>query len=575
MLLTLLVGLLPVGAGTAQADDGARYFPETGFWVDPEFAHFWENQGGLMVFGYPVSRVFYQDGLHRQYFERAIFEHHEDEDYPYNVLLVRMGALNTIEERRDLSGSFAPVPVPLDRTLWFPETGHTLDGIFRDYWETNGGLQTFGFPLSEPMLEPGLYDGVLRMVQYFERARLEHHPELAGTEFEILLGHLGIEYLNTRTVPPLALARQRATRAERDRPPIPPQPLMERSPVPCGFNYAFWGDLANDATNEHYLDMLVETGCEWVRMQFTWLDLEPWAGASIQARLAGYQRVIDHANTRGIKVLVNVSHAPEWAQTGDPGLPADPQAYAQLMGWLAQRFAGQVSAWQIWNEPNLIDETHQQVRPVGYLELAKAASAAIRAADPAALIVSPGLGPTGLMYDDWALDDAWYLETLLNLNNGEIIDYFDVFALHAYGAGNSPDSYWPSNPANNPGWVEGPEFYFRRAEELRRIMEFAGIGDKQIWITETGWTTPNTNPTYGYGAWITDELQAEYLSRAMEIIRTEWDWVDQVFIWHFNAAPYSGQRGPYYGFSMVDVNGQPRPALLEFRRWLASRSLNP
>lgn len=52
-----------------------------------------------MAFGYPVSRVFYQDGLHRQYFERAIFEHHEDLPEPYNVLLVRLGAKNTIAER--------------------------------------------------------------------------------------------------------------------------------------------------------------------------------------------------------------------------------------------------------------------------------------------------------------------------------------------------------------------------------------------------------------------------------------------------------------------------------------------
>ena len=566
-LLLASVGVSGGSSSTAQTAGEPVYFPETGFWVDAEFAQFWEANGGLMVFGYPVSRVFYQDGLHRQYFERAIFEHHEDEPSPYTVLLVRMGALNTIQQQRDLSGPFAPVGKPDDETTWFPETGHTLSGNFLDYWEENGGVQTFGFPLSEPLMEPGIYDGVLREVQYFERARLEHHPDLAGTEFEILLGHLGVEYLQTRTVPELALTPQLPTAVERDSKPIPPQPLFEREPVSCGFNYAFWGDLENDLTNQYYLNMLAETGCEWVRMQFTWLDLQPYPGSRIELRLPGYDRVINHANALGLKVLVNVSHAPEWAETGDPMAPADPAAYAELMGQLAERFAGRVHAWQIWNEPNLIEEGNQQIRPEGYLQLARGASPAIRAADPSALIVSPGLGPTGLMYDDWAMDDAWYLEYLLGLNNGEIIQYFDVFALHAYGAGNDPDTYWPSNPSPNPGWVNGPEFYFRRAEQLHRIMQFAGITDQQIWITETGWTTPNANPTYGYGEWVTDELQAEYVSRALEIIQTEWDWVDQVFVWHFNAAPYAGEDGPFYGFSMLDEYGNPRPVLREVRQW--------
>jgi polysaccharide biosynthesis protein PslG len=567
LVLLLCTGSLGTHGQQVEANSGAIYFAETGFWVDADFAHFWETNGGLMVFGYPVTRVFYQDGLHRQYFERAIFEHHEDEDEPFHVLLVRMGALNTIDQRRELVGPFAPAEEPLDGTRWFPETGHTLSGIFLEYWLDNGDVQSFGYPLSEPLLEPGINDGITRQVQYFERARLEHHPDKAGTDFEILLGHLGVEYLRTRTVPEIALTQQLPTARDRDSAPVPPQPLYDRDPVTCGFNYAFWGDLANDVTNQHYLDMLVDTGCDWVRMQFTWHDLEPYQGAPLVPRLPGYQRVIDGANERGLNVLVNVSHAPGWALTGDPYLPANPEAFADFMGRLAGHFAGQVTAWQIWNEPNLVDEIHQQASPEGYLELVRQASPAVRQADPDALIVSPGLGPTSLMYDDWALDDAWYLEYLLGLNNGEIVNYFDVIALHAYGAGNSPDNYWPGNPAANPGWVEGPEFYFRRAEEMRRIIEFAGINDKPVWITETGWTLPNSNPQYGYGAWMTEDLQAAYVSRALEIIQTEWDWVDQVFIWHFNAAPYSGVKGPFYGFSMLRTNGSARPVLLEVQGW--------
>jgi len=40
-------------------------------------------------------------------------------------------------------------------------------------------------------------DGKEYTVQYFERARLEYHPENAGTPYVVLLGLMGTEVLNT------------------------------------------------------------------------------------------------------------------------------------------------------------------------------------------------------------------------------------------------------------------------------------------------------------------------------------------------------------------------------------------
>src|SRR5690606_40578661 len=48
-----------------------------------------------------------------------------------------------------------------------------------------GAVHVFGFPISEEFEEGG-YN-----VQYFERARMEWHPENAGTPYVVLLGHLG------------------------------------------------------------------------------------------------------------------------------------------------------------------------------------------------------------------------------------------------------------------------------------------------------------------------------------------------------------------------------------------------
>jgi polysaccharide biosynthesis protein PslG len=389
----------------------------------------------------------------------------------------------------------------------------------------------------------------------------------------VLLGHLGREALATRDVPDLAIAPQQSTTLDRDAPPLGPLAVGEPSSPGCGFNLAFWGEIDNDRANAEYLDLAEQSGCEWIRLQFTWSDLEPTRGADIEHRLDAYDRVVDHARAIGLHLLVDVTHPPGWARPSDRRVPADPAAFGRFMSRLVAHFAGRVAAWQLWNEPNLIDETNGIIDPAGFLPLLRAGSEAIRAADPDALVVFPGLAPTSMMYDDWAVADDWYLEALLSLNNGEAARYVDVLGVQGYGAGNHPDTYWPGNLANHPDWTAHPEFYFRHVERLHTVMLDLGLGDIPIWITEMGWPAGRTADVYGYGAYVTPELQAAYLTRAYEIIRTEWHWVENAFVWHLNAAAYGGAESAFAGFSVTDADGSPRPAFDAIRtqkkRWLS------
>ncbi len=82
--------------------------------------------------------------------------------------------------------------------VYFPQTGHTLRNDFLIHWRHLGGLEIFGYPITEEFLEVNPEDGKTYTVQYFERARFEHHPEFAGTEYEVLLGLLGNEMLRER-----------------------------------------------------------------------------------------------------------------------------------------------------------------------------------------------------------------------------------------------------------------------------------------------------------------------------------------------------------------------------------------
>jgi hypothetical protein len=85
----------------------------------------------------------------------------------------------------------APGPGDPSQCGFFAETGHLLCGRFRTYWERNGGLERYGYPISEVFTET--IEGRDYTVQYFERRRMEYHPEHAGTAYEVLLGLLGRE----------------------------------------------------------------------------------------------------------------------------------------------------------------------------------------------------------------------------------------------------------------------------------------------------------------------------------------------------------------------------------------------
>jgi predicted metalloprotease len=58
------------------------------------------------------------------------------------------------------------------------------------YWRTHGGLPQQGFPISDPFVEVSELNGQPYLVQYFERAVFEYHPENRPPH-DVLLSQLG------------------------------------------------------------------------------------------------------------------------------------------------------------------------------------------------------------------------------------------------------------------------------------------------------------------------------------------------------------------------------------------------
>ncbi|MBA3943423.1 MAG: hypothetical protein H0X37_02540 [Herpetosiphonaceae bacterium] len=79
-------------------------------------------------------------------------------------------------------------------TLCFAETKQCLSGRFLSYWQHNGGLPVFGFPITAVQNERNRDTGVSYLTQWFERTRFELHPEQAAP-YDVLLGRLGNDRL--------------------------------------------------------------------------------------------------------------------------------------------------------------------------------------------------------------------------------------------------------------------------------------------------------------------------------------------------------------------------------------------
>jgi glucose/arabinose dehydrogenase len=211
IILILLTSLVLSLAAPAAAQAGERCFPETDQCVGGRFLGYWNGNGGLPVFGLPISdqrTVWSYDGststrsFATQWFERERFEAHPENRAPYDVLLGRLGDEQLKRQGRDWQGF--PKGQPQPGCQFFEATGHSLCEPFLGYWRSHGlefdgrggtsydeSLALFGLALSEPAMETNS-SGDSVLTQWFERARFEFHPNNPDP-YKVLLGRLGAE----------------------------------------------------------------------------------------------------------------------------------------------------------------------------------------------------------------------------------------------------------------------------------------------------------------------------------------------------------------------------------------------
>jgi uncharacterized lipoprotein YbaY/heat shock protein HslJ len=213
--LTSGIQIVVQSVGAAPAPQ-PQCFSETGHCVGGRFLQYWQQNGGLAVFGYPLSDEVAVLGHTAQYFERQRFELHSENAAPDDVLLGRLG--DEMLRRRGTDWQTQPKAAGAQAGCrFFPETQHNACNLpggpgFLTYWSNNGlefdgrrgksyaeSLALFGLPLTEPQQETNA-SGDTVLTQWFERARFEYHPDNPAA-YRVLLGRLGAEVMGLAPSP--------------------------------------------------------------------------------------------------------------------------------------------------------------------------------------------------------------------------------------------------------------------------------------------------------------------------------------------------------------------------------------
>ena len=218
-LPSVTTSALPLTAQPRNGLANAEYFPQTDHYVPTPLKELWRRAGGEAIFGLPLTEAFvdrlssdgtpYGPGARIvQYFERARFEYypdrlHEPDFRKYSNInkyfyIVDFGKLG--QELNPSGPAVARARPDGADYRYFAATGHDLSGPFLTFWTAHYGDHVFGNPITQPQNLAG------RIVQTFERARLEYDPaQPAGVEVA-RLGEAALQATGVSTAGPADLA---------------------------------------------------------------------------------------------------------------------------------------------------------------------------------------------------------------------------------------------------------------------------------------------------------------------------------------------------------------------------------
>jgi hypothetical protein len=339
-------------------------------------------------------------------------------------------------------------------------------------------------------------------------------------------------------------------------PTFTPTPTGPRPGAAEGVGIASGGTLQFDppSVQESYLAAAEELGATWLRFDFTWSDIQRSDAAHYD--WARYDDLVARAQKHGMSVLAMIGYAPFWARDpqcagSDKCRPRDPAEYGRFAGAVAARYAPRgVHAFEIWNEPNIIQFFQPAADAAYYTRMLKAASVAIRAADRRAVVVSGGTAPAATGGGNLAPLD---FVSQLYAAGGK--GTFDVLGHHPYCYAGSFDC--PGTPEVWSAWTQ----MNGTPTSLRGLMAAHGDGGKKIWATEFG------APTSGEAA-VDEQHQAKMLATGVRMF-SRYSWGGPLFLYSLkDRGTNPGDREDWFG--VIRADGSRKPSFGTVRTALAA-----
>jgi polysaccharide biosynthesis protein PslG len=306
--------------------------------------------------------------------------------------------------------------------------------------------------------------------------------------------------------------------------------------------------LAGDAAYRRLtLARMRSAGVRLIRQTFHWDRIETAPGEFDFAEYDAYVRDVSRAGLDILPILFTPPEfrAPRGPERGTypPDRTADMAAFAEALVrrygpggefWRANPDLRErpITAWQVWNEPNLPVYWPHGPDPEAYVELLRTVRERIKAVDPEADVVSAGLSESRL-----GVPFREFVEGMFEAGAAEAVD---VFALHAFAH-------------DTAGSIAA-------VESTRALLGELG-SDAPIWITEVGWASGGPASPFTVG----EEGQADRVRETLSALHSRRDelGIRGVIYYSWRDAPIYEGGQDFFGLhtGLLDIDGRPKPAL--------------
>ena len=282
------------------------------------------------------------------------------------------------------------------------------------------------------------------------------------------------------------------------------------------------------------LDQAHDAGFRFVRMDLMWAQAER-AG---RFRFFQYDALLRALDSRGMGILWILDYGHPDHGGDAPRTPQDVAAFAHFAQAVAEHFKGRNVRYEIWNEPDNEHFWKPSPDPREYAILLREAAAAIRQADPAAIISSGG-------------------------TIGFNLPFISSFAASFYTPGG------PARDLNaiavHPYRKTGPETIAPEFVIVRDLIARALGPNVALWDTEWGYSSaealPDNGRVDGHGAaWRTRQAVL-----AVRELLTTWTLGIPLAVWYDLRDDGNDQSNPEHNFGLLDSEGKEKPAMKAIR----------